>query len=332
MKKIFIICGLILVICVGLLWWVSIDIDSQISQPLNLSEPDILTIERGDSLQSVANEIVTKAWLPHPYYFIYEARRNGLSDKIQSGEYEIRPGNSARDLLDKIVTGKVVQYSMTLVEGWTFRQIMSAIEKNNILVKTFEQNDAGYVMQQLGLSGLHPEGRFFPDTYKFPSGTSDRQFLIRAFERMEMILNEEWQARDLGLPYESPFEALILASIIEKETAVPDERSAIAGVFVRRLKQNMKLQTDPTVIYAIGEAFDGDIRKKDLSIDSPYNTYMHRGLPPTPIAAPGRAAINAALHPEQGTSLYFVAIGDGRHYFSDTLDEHNDAVARYQLK
>ena len=188
-------------------------------------------------------------------------------------------------------------------------------------------------MSEIGYPGYHAEGRFFPDTYYFPAETTDVDFLRRAFKQMESVLYDEWDKRMKGVPYRLPYEALIMASLIEKETAVPDERKKIAGVFVRRLEQNMKLQTDPTVIYALGENYDGDIRRRDLGFDSPYNTYRYKGLPPTPIAAPGRASIRAALQPEPGTALYFVATGeDGRHYFSDTLAEHNRAVAKYQLK
>ena len=188
-------------------------------------------------------------------------------------------------------------------------------------------------MIEIGYPGYYAEGRFFPDTYYFPAATTDVDFLRRAFRQMETVLSEEWHKRMSGLPYQSPYEALIMASLIEKETAVIDEREKIAGVFVRRLKKNMRLQTDPTVIYALGESYDGDIRHKDLEYDSPFNTYRYKGLPPTPIAAAGRASIRAALQPEPGTALYFVATGEnGRHYFSQTLAEHNKAVAKYQLR
>ena len=208
---------------------------------------------------------------------------------------------------------------------------MQAVQKNEVLEHTLAQADEDYVMAQLDHKGEMAEGRFFPDTYHFPRGTTDVEFLKRAYDTMVRVMEEEWEVRDGGLPYKSSYEALIMASIIEKETSIPDERYKIAGVFVRRLQQGMMLQTDPTVIYAIGRNFDGDIRNRDLTIDSPFNTYTSKGLPPTPIAAPGRASINAALHPEAGTALYFVAMGDGHHHFSDTLAEHNKAVAKYQL-
>ncbi len=223
-------------------------------------------------------------------------------------------------------SGKVIQYSLTLVEGWHIWEVLNAVSDDPVLIKTLSHDQADTLMQQLGLEAEHAEGYFFPDTYYFPRGTTDKEFLIRANKRLFDVLNEEWEQRDEGLPYQTPYEALIMASIIEKETGHPDERSEIAGVFVRRLQKDMKLQTDPTVIYAIGQQFDGDIRKKDLSIDSPYNTYKVKGLPPTPIAIVGREAIHAALHPKDGKTLYFVAKGDGSHYFSETLAEHNKAV------
>jgi UPF0755 protein len=188
------------------------------------------------------------------------------------------------------------------------------------------------IMPRLGLAGIHPEGRFYPDTYHFPKGTTDAEFLLRAYHRMEDFLQQAWQRREQNLPFKSPYEALILASIVEKETAIPSERGKIAGVFVRRLQRGMRLQTDPTVIYGMGDAFDGDIRRRDLSADTPYNTYVHAGLTPTPIALPSGESIEAALHPQAGDALYFVATGDGGHHFSATLEAHNEAVRKYQLK
>ena len=242
------------------------------------------------------------------------------------------PGLTPRGMLGLIVSGKVVQYPLTIPEGWTFEQIMEAVQDNTVLKHTLNNADEQFVMEQLGHGEEAAEGRFFPDTYHFPRGTSDIEFLRRAYDTMTRVLAEEWDNRDGGLPYKSAYEALIMASIIEKETSVAEERYKIAGVFVRRLQRGMLLQTDPTVIYALGRNFNGDIHNRDLNIDSPFNTYTNKGLPPTPIASPGRASIDAALHPEAGTALYFVAMGDGHHHFSDTLAEHNKAVAKYQLK
>jgi UPF0755 protein len=305
--------------------------ETSMSEPISLNKAEVIKVVSGDSLKSIANKLVADGFIAQPYYFMYEARRNNQADKLQVGEYEVAPGDSPRDLLAKLVTGKVIQYSLTLVEGWNFLQILSAIKINPVISQTLDAADPSSVMANLGYSDIHPEGNFFPDTYHFPSGTTDVEFLKRAYESMQQVLKEEWQHRATGLPYTKPYEALIMASIIEKETGVEHERGEISGVFVRRLEKNMLLQTDPTVIYAMGPDFDGNIRRKDLAFDSPYNTYRYKGLPPTPIASPGRAAIQAALHPESGTSLYFVAKGDGSHYFSDSLDEHNQAVRRYQL-
>jgi UPF0755 protein len=225
----------------------------------------------------------------------------------------------------------VVQYPLTLVEGWTFRQVMEALQADERLEHLIEDPSAEAVMARLGRRGVHPEGRFFPDTYHFTRGSSDLDILKRAHAAMERVLAEEWEARADGLPIESPDEALILASIIEKETGLASERAEIAGVFVRRLRLGMRLQTDPTVIYGLGDDFDGNLRRADLRNDHPYNTYVHAGLPPTPIALPGREAIRAALNPADGETLYFVARGDGSHAFSVTLEEHNRAVRKYQL-
>lgn len=228
--------------------------------------------------------------------------------------------------------GEVVQYSLTLVEGWNFRQLRSALQNQPKLQQTLDGLSDAEIMAHIGAPELHPEGRFFPDTYRFTRGTSDADLLRRAYARLEQVLEEEWQQRSEGLPYQNAYQALVMASIIEKETGVPEERGEIAGVFVRRLARGMLLQTDPTVIYGMGERYKGRITRTDLRTPTPYNTYTNAGLPPTPIAMVGREAIHAALHPADGTSLYFVARGDGSHVFSDTLDQHNRAVREYQLK
>ena len=313
------------------LWWLYYDMQRQLQEPLPLADDSTLFIAPGEGLNTIAAGLVKKGWLEQPYYFIFETRRQGRARLLKAGEYEVTVGTTPLQLLDILVDGKVRQYSMTIPEGWSFRQILRAVRDNPRLLATLDTEQPRRVMAELGYSGIFAEGRIYPDTYFFPAGTTDREFLRRAIKMQEKVLMEEWRQRAEGLPYASPYEALIMASIVEKETAVVEERERIAGVFVRRLQQNMKLQTDPTVIYALGQAYDGDIRRKDLSIDSPYNTYLYRGLPPTPIASPGREAIHAALHPEPGTALYFVARGDGSHYFSDTLAEHNRAVEKYQL-
>ncbi len=299
---------------------------------LNVSQEDVLIIDRGQSFHSVLNQLLDKKITDDAGYFKLLAKETGLATQIKSGEYQLIDNLLPEELLLLLSSGKVIQYSLTLVEGWHIWEVLNAVSDDPVLIKTLSHDQADTLMQQLGLEAEHAEGYFFPDTYYFPRGTTDKEFLIRANKRLFDVLNEEWEQRDEGLPYQTPYEALIMASIIEKETGHPDERSEIAGVFVRRLQKDMKLQTDPTVIYAIGQQFDGDIRKKDLSIDSPYNTYKVKGLPPTPIAIVGREAIHAALHPKDGKTLYFVAKGDGSHYFSETLAEHNKAVKKYQLK
>ena len=255
-----------------------------------------------------------------------------MAAQLKIGEYTIQPGTTPIQLLDILVEGKVKQYSLTIPEGLNFSQILSLIEQDTHIIQTLGPTKPEQIMAEIGYSGYFPEGRIFPDTYHFPAGTRDVDFIKRAVEMQHSVLEEEWNRKEEGLPYDSPYQALIMASIIEKETGVPEERGKIAGVFVRRLRMNMKLQTDPTVIYAMADSYQGNIRRKDLSIDSPYNTYRYRGLPPTPIASAGREALYAALHPEPGKALYFVAKGDGSHHFSETLAEHNSAVARYQLK
>ena len=332
MKKILLLALAGVAIVIGLvLLWISHDMQAQLHRPLALDEEAVLVIDPGMSLAAVSREITGRGWLTHPYYLIYEARRQHQARRIKAGEYAVAPGTTPVQLLDMLISGKVIQYPLTIPEGLTSKQIIALVRNHPPLIKSLPDDDPINVMAALGHAGQNAEGRFFPDTYLFPRGTTDLEFLRRAYQAMEKVLNQEWQQRDLALPYTDPYQALIMASIIEKETAVPEERGRIAGVFVRRLQKGMKLQTDPTVIYALGAAFDGNIRRKDLAFDSPYNTYVYAGLPPTPIACPGREAIRAALQPADGTELYFVARGDGSHHFSSTLAEHNRAVIQYQL-
>lgn len=314
-------------------WWLWHDMQTQLDLPINIETkpPTTYTINSGVNLKIIGEELTQREILQHPYYFMLEGRLQGIDSRIKAGEYLLHPETTQRQLLAQFVDGKTIQYSLSLIEGWSFKQIMHAVSSDEKLVKTLPDIDSKSVMTTLGFPDAHPEGRFFPDTYHFPSGMTDIEFLLRAYTKMEQVLQEHWENKEEGLPYKTADEALIMASIIEKETGVAEERATIAGVFVRRLQKGMKLQTDPTVIYAMGEDYQGNIRRKDLKIDSPYNTYFYAGLPPTPIALPGAEAIHAALHPEAGNSYYFVAKGDGSHYFSKTLNEHNRAVAKYQL-
>ena len=252
--------------------------------------------------------------------------------RLQAGEYILQQGLTPQTLLQQLVDGKVTQYELTLIEGHSFREMLLRIRDDPVLTQTLtNETDAG-IMEKLGHPDQHPEGRFLPDTYYFTRGMTDIDFLARAWQAMHDQLTLAWEEREAGLPFETPDEALILASIVEKETGAVEERPIIAGVFVRRLQKGMRLQTDPTVIYGMGEAYDGNIRKRDLLKDTPYNTYTRAGLPPTPIAMPGVDAIHAVLHPAKGKSLYFVAMGEGKHYFSNTLKQHNLAVDKFQKK
>jgi len=259
------------------------------------------------------------------------ARCMDAAGRLKVGEYALQPGLTPRRLLQDMRDGKVVQHRVTLVEGWNIRQVRAVLKNATPLLQKTAQMDDAELMAALGHAGQHPEGRFLPETYVYTRGESDLDVLRRAHDAMDKALATAWRDRAVDLPLGSADEALILASIIEKETGNADERRQIAGVFVRRLKLGMKLQTDPTVIYGLGSNYDGNIRRADLLADTPYNTYTRTGLPPTPIAMPGRASLQAAVDPADGDALYFVALGDGsgRHAFTASLDEHNAAVARY---
>ena len=319
-----------LFLVVMLFCWLYYDMQRAIDSPLHVESTQYLNVEPGMSLTRVAREIVSKGWISHPYYLILQARLYDKAHLIKAGEYEIEPGTTQIALLKKLVEGKVIQYSITIPEGLTFKDIISLIGRNKDLTHTVN-NGTVSLLGKLDFLSTHPEGLFYPDTYHFPRGTTDMDIFSRSYQMMQEVLLKEWKVRAMGLPYQTPYEALIMASIIEKETSRGSERSKISGVFLRRLQIGMRLQTDPTVIYALAESFDGNIRRKDLSVDSPYNTYLYAGLPPTPIASPGRASIEAALQPAEGEDLYFVAKGDGTHQFSSTLEEHNNAVRLYQL-
>lgn len=327
------IIGILLIAFSFALAWVMMDFNQFKNKPLSLPPEAVLySLASGTSVAGLAADLEQRGYLEMPLYLRLLARWEGLAHKLKAGEYLLQPGTTPVALLEQLVAGKVTTYSLTLVEGWNFRQVVNAIAQQDALQHTLTDLSVPEIMERLGHAGEHPEGRFLPDTYHFPKGSTDVDLLRRAYDAMQRQLASEWAARAQELPLKTPYEALILASIIEKETGLAEERSRIAGVFIRRLNKGMLLQTDPTVIYGMGEAFDGNIRRRDLRRDTPYNTYLHKGLPPTPIAMPGIDAIRAALHPAAGKSLYFVARGDGGHHFSNTLKEHNKAVRRYQLK
>ena len=302
------------------------------TQPIQLDkESELFIIYSGNTIRQVAQRLADKGYILDPLMFIVLAKINGSEAHIKAGEYSIKPGYSPKDLLQLFLKGNTILYSFTIIEGWSFRQLLEAMAIDPVLVQTIQQASDADIMRQISIASEHPEGRFLPDTYHFPRGTTDISFLRRAYKTMQKTLAEEWAARAPGLPLSTPYEALILASIIEKETGAAFERSLISAAFNLRLKKNMRLQTDPTIIYGLGDSFDGNIRLKDLRGDTPYNTYIHKGLPPTPIALPGKEAIHAALHPADSEAIYFVSKGDGTHYFSRTLEEHNAAVSKYQL-
>jgi len=302
-------------------------------QPLLVpGEGAVIDVGPGDSLRAVARRLHQEGLVPYPQLLIIYARMTGADLQIKPGEYRLLPAITAPGLLDLLVSGKVIQYKVTFPEGMSLQQALALLASQDQLVLSLEGRDDPR-LQKLVEPYTHPEGLFFPDTYLFPRDTTDLQLLQRAHEKMVAVLEQEWLEREADLPYKTPYEALIMASIIERETSLPEEREQIAGVFVRRLQAGMRLQTDPTVIYGAGEEFDGNLRREHLEDDSnAYNTYRRDGLPPTPIALPGHASIRAALHPAPGKELYFVARGDGGHQFSATLAEHKLAVRKYQLE
>ncbi|TYT25607.1 endolytic transglycosylase MltG [Luteimonas viscosa] len=291
-----------------------------------------LVVERGDSFARVLGKLrEAGATQGHDAEWQLLARQLGADGRIQVGEYALDPALTPRLLLERMRDGKVVSYRFTVVEGWNIRELRAALAKANPLVQTIGELDDAALMEALGHPGTHPEGRFLPETYVYTRGDSDLDLLRRANAALERALQAAWESRAADIPLDNADEALVLASIIEKETGIAEERAQIGGVFTRRLKLGMRLQTDPTVIYGMGSAYDGNIRRADLLADTPYNTYTRDGLPPTPIAMAGVDAIRAATNPADGDTLYFVAVGDGsgRHVFSRTLDEHNAAVRQY---
>lgn len=307
-------------------------VHSALEQPLHLTGERLLDVPTGTTPNRMFYRMQQDGVIRDAFWLRLYWRFNMPSVALHTGEYRMTPGMNVRDLFEAWRRGDVVQYSLTLVEGWNFRQVRSALAKHEKIRQTLDGLSDSEVMDKLGHPGVFPEGRFFPDTYRFVRGMSDVEFLQQAYARLEEVLAKEWNERSPAAPYRDPYQALIMASLVEKETGVPQERGQIAGVFVRRLQIGMLLQTDPTVIYGMGERYNGKITRADLREPTPYNTYVIAGLPPTPIAMVGREAIHAALNPEPGSSLYFVARGDGSHVFSDDLGAHNSAVREYQIK
>lgn len=303
-----------------------------LQRPLAIDAERLVEVPAGATPGGMLNRLEQDGVLDGAFWLRLYWRFNLDGKSLHSGEYRLLPGQSAGDLLELWRRGEVVQYSLTLVEGWNFHQVRAALAAQERLEQSLAGLDDAAVMQRLGLDGEHPEGRFFPDTYRYVRGTRDIDLLRQAHERLVSVLDEEWSQRAADLPYGEPYQALIMASLVEKETGVPQEREQIAGLFIRRLRLGMLLQTDPAVIYGLGARYAGNLTRAHLREPTPYNTYLKPGLPPTPIAMVGREALHAALHPADGDSLYFVARGDGTHVFSRTLDEHNRAVRDFQLK
>jgi len=307
-------------------------IHSALVQPLNITQEKLLEVPKGTTpnrtfLKMEADGVIKDAFWLRVYW-----RFNLPKQPLHSGEYRMVPGMTVEGLIDLWKRAEMVQYSLTLVEGWNFHQVRAALARDEKLEQTLDGLSDSQVMDKLGHTGIFPEGRFFPDTYRFVRGMSDVELLKIAYDRLNDVLAKEWAQRSADVPYTEPYQALIMASLVEKETGVPQERGQIAGVFVRRMAIGMLLQTDPTVIYGLGDRYSGKLTRAHLREATPYNTYMNAGLPPTPIAMVGREAIHAALNPVEGSSLYFVARGDGSHVFSDDLDAHNNAVREYQIK
>ncbi|OGS94004.1 MAG: aminodeoxychorismate lyase [Gallionellales bacterium RIFCSPLOWO2_02_FULL_57_47] len=300
-------------------------------QPLPLpAAPFAFALKQGSSLKSAARQLKQAGLLEQDLTFVWLARVQGKSGTIKAGNYVLEHPVSRLELLEIIAKGSVSQSQVRVIEGWTFKQLRAALDASpDLSHRTSGLSDAE-ILQRIGATENHPEGLFFPDTYYFAAGSSDLTIFKVAYHTMQRQLQEAWAARATDLPLETPYQALILASIVEKETGTPADRTMIAGVFANRLRKGMLLQTDPTVIYGLGDKFDGNLRKRDLLADSPYNTYTRRGLTPTPIALPGTAALQAALHPAQTDALYFVARGDGSSQFSSSLTTHNRAVDKYQ--
>ena len=310
-------------------WWLRQPL--QMPDTVSAETPLDVTIAPGASARAVADTLVN-AGVQAPSVLLYAwFRLSGDSRKIKAGSYELAPGTTPTSLLSKLVRGEQALRSLTLLEGWNIRQVLQAVRNSPDLTQDIDGLSMADLMARIGYPGRHPEGRFFPDTYRMVKHTPASAVLRQAAQAMEQQLNAAWAQRAPGSPLRSPDEALILASIVEKETGLESDRSMVAGVFSNRLRIGMRLQTDPSVIYGMGERFDGNIRRSDLQTDTPYNTYTRAGLPPTPIAMPGRNSLLAAVRPASTKAMYFVARGDGASYFSTTLDEHNAAVRRYIL-
>ena len=323
-KKLCIFGLFLFLVSAGAFYWL-------VSTPLPLKSEQVeFHIASGSGMRAVAGEIANAGVVVDPWVLVVLGKVLRVDTSIKAGSYEIARGTTALGLLKKLTRGDVTQTEIAFIEGWTFRQMRERLDAHPDLIHDSKGLSESEILRRIGASERVAEGLFFPDTYLFAKRSSDLDVLARAYRVMQKHLAREWAAREPGLPYVNAYQALIMASIVEKETGRDRDRPLVAAVFTNRLRQGMLLQTDPTVIYGMGEAFDGNLRKRDLQTDTRYNTYVRGGLPPTPIAIPGIASIQAALHPADSRAVYFVARGDGSSHFSNTLDEHNQAVNRYQ--
>lgn len=303
-----------------------------LTQPINVAQKSTLyEYKSGMSVKALASDLKRQGIIKHPHAFEAYIRLLGIDKTLHAGEYRFTPDMSSRDLIRRISHGHVALHPFKIIEGWNIHELITQLQSIENIEHTLDFTDKTW-LAAITTEFSHPEGLFMPDTYFYPKGETDKAILQRAFSDMEQYLTRVWETKTDLTDYKTPYQALIVASIVEKETSIPQEKPEVAGVLVRRLDKNMRLQMDPTVIYGIGPNFNGNITKADLQKDTPYNTYVRHGLPPTPIALPSRKAIYAALNPNEGSSLYFVAVGDGSHYFSETLEEHNQAVVKYILR
>jgi UPF0755 protein len=324
--KVVVLLGILATIGVGVWMW------QWLATPIAaLNEPRVYEVQRGATFRSIGRELKDAKLIDFPQMWTQWARLTGRASHLKAGEYQLTPGLTPRALADVLESGVVIQHAITFIEGSTYSDIRQLLRNDAFVRQTLDASTDADLMKQLDAAGVHPEGQFFPDTYLFPKDTSDLELLRIAHRRLQTELTAAWETHSPKLNLRSEYEALILASIVEKESALARERPIIAGVFLERLNRGMRLQTDPTVIYGLGDSYDGNITRADLTHDTPYNTYTRSGLPPTPIALPGADSLRAATQPAMSGAIYFVATGngDGSHHFSTTLAEHNAAVQRY---
>lgn len=331
-RKLLIFAVSVIAIFAAVAGWLYIDYQRFIKQPLPVEDDTVFNLKRGTSFGELQIQLKDLGWIDNPRYFRLLARETGLGRKLKAGEYAIPTDVTPRSLLEILASGRSIQHRITLIEGARFSELRTLLEADERLSDELAKIDDEALLKVLGTDWKAPEGIFLAETYQFQRGDSDLSILKRAHSLLKQKLDDAWQVRADKKSFKTPYEALIMASIIEKETGQPHERPQIAGVFARRLAKGMRLQTDPTVIYGMGDAYKGNITRADLRRPTPYNTYTIKGLPPTPIATVGLEAIQAALNPADGKALYFVARGDGTHVFSATLKQHNRAVREYQLK